>query len=383
MITVAKSLMAGDSANPLDPRSFLQVFPLGSNYIGVQSSDALQYPLATEISGYSGSVLTNTWNGSFTFTPKFFGTMAFTPNTFPTGITQGIWRTHDSFTRWTDIETSKGVYSPTNLAYLDFIVNTAFSIGADVMYTVYRTPAWAVTGGDTTKPPTNLADLTSWLNFLYARYGNKIKYYEGWNEPNILNSFNGNMAALVAHQQTIYSTVKANNSSLIVLSPCFGMKSGISTDTLNLAAYFTAGGAAYADSIAYHYYKSFSAPSGTHLDFDRTLPALVKAQCVSSGVSKPISNTETGSSTHTFNRLIENYVFSATQSDMALVYSWDAVGYSDMRLSLRGIAEWNKAVNFLNGKTMTAINSFGNGDFGVVLNGVGYLISGLGDINAT
>lgn len=382
MITVAKTAMAGDNANPLDPRKFRQIYPSGANYIGIETSDALQYPLAAGVTGSPSPVLTNVWNGSFTFTDKFFGTMSFNPKTYPVGIKQGIWRTHDSFTRWSDIETSQGVYNQINLGYLDYIVNKAFEIGADVMYTVYKTPAWAATGGDVTKPPSNPAYLTNWINFLYARYGTKIKYYEGWNEPNITGSFNGTIAELVTHQQTMYTAVKANNASLVVISPSFGMVAGISTATLNLAGYFTAGGASYCDRVGYHYYKSFSAPNGTHLDFDRSLPALVKAQCTTSGVSKPISNTETGSSTHTFNRLLENFIFSATVSDMSLVYSWDAVGYSDMRLALRGVDKWNAAVNFLNGKTMTAINAFGKGDFAVVLDGVGYLISGLGETNS-
>jgi hypothetical protein len=249
------------------------------------------------------------------------------------------------------------------------------------MYTVYKTPAWAAVGGVVNAPPVNQSHLTSWINFLYTRYGTKIKYYEGWNEPNIVNSFVGNIAALVTHQQTIYNAVKANNAASIVLSPSFGMKAGISTDAMSMANFFTSGGAAYCDQIAYHPYKSFSAPSGTKLDFDRTLPALYKAQMVTSGVSKPLATTECGSSMHTFNRLLENFVYSATVNNMSLVYSWDAVGYSDMRLSLRGVAEWNRAVAFLNGKTMTAVNAFGNGDFGVVLDGVGYLVSGLGDTN--
>jgi hypothetical protein len=381
MITVPKGTLAGDVSNPLDPRSFMQIYPSGSNYIGIEKSDALQYPLAAGVMAAPNPVLTNIWNGSFIFDPKFFGTMAFTPNTYPSGIAQGIWRTHDSFTRWSDIETSQGVYNAVNLGYLDYIVNTAFSLGIDVMYTVYKTPAWAAVGGNVNAPPTNQTFLTNWLNFLYTRYGTKIKYYEGWNEPNIVNSFVGNIAALVTQQTTTYNAVKANNASLVVLSPSFGMKNGISVDALSMANFFTAGGAAFCDQIAYHPYKSYSAPSGTKLDFDRTLPALYKAQMVASSVAKPLANTECGSSTHTFNRLIENFVFSATQNNMSLVYSWDASGYSDMRLASRGVSEWNRAVNFLSGKTMTAVNAFGNGDFGVVLNGIGYLISGLGETN--
>jgi hypothetical protein len=264
---------------------------------------------------------------------------------------------------------------------LDFIVNTAFSIGADVMYTVYKTPTWAATGGDVTKPPSSPAFLINWLNFLYARYGTKIKYYEGWNEPNIVASFNGTVAELVTHQQTMFNAVKANNAALVVISPSFTMNTGIASDALSMANFFTAGGAAYCDRIGYHFYKSFIAPGNTRLEFDRTLLPLVKAQMTTSGVSKPLSNTETGSSTPTYNRLIENFVFSATQCDMSLVYSWGAVGYQDMRLSNKGVSVWNSAVNFLNGKTMTAINAIGNGDFGVVLDGVGYLVSGLSDSN--
>ena len=174
----------------------------------------------------------------------------------------------------------------------------------------------------------------------------------------------------------MYTAVKANNASAVVISPSFAMRTGISSDTLSMANFFTAGGATYCDRIGYHFYKSFIAPTGLNgvrLDFDRGLIPLLVAQMASSGVSKPLSNTETGSSTPTFNRLLENFIFSATACDMSLVYSWNSVGYGDMRLSNIGVSEWNRAVAFLNGKTMTAVNTFGNGDFGVILNGVGYL----------
>ena len=309
--------------------------------------------------------------------------MAFTPNTFPSGLTQGVWRTHDAFVRWSDIETSQGVYSATNLAYLDYIVNKAQEVGADVMYTVYKTPAWAAVGGDVNAPPSSAAYLTNFLNFLYARYGTKIKYYEGWNEPNISGSFVGNMAALITHQTTIYNAVKANNASLQVVTPAFALQSGISTDTLNLAAYLAASGANFGDAIGYHSYGQDSvltasnALNGTRLNFSRSVIVNAKAAMTAASVSNPLFDTESGTSTPNFNRLVEKFVFAAVGgATMSLAYSWDAIGYPDMRLSQIGVSEWNRAVAFLSGKTMTAVNSFGNGDFGVVLNGTGYAITG-------
>ncbi len=384
MITASETTIGGSDANPLDPRLFRQVYGNGTQYIGIETSDALVTPLVSGVTSAPNSVLTSVWTGSFTFTKEFFGTMAFSPNSFPDGLTQGIWRTHDSNTRWSDIETSQGVYNQTNLGYLDYIVSKAQAVGAQIMYTVYKTPTWAAVGEVTNAPPTSQTYLTNWINFLFARYGNVIKYWEGWNEPNIAGSFTGNIAALVQHQNTMHTAVKANNASAVVISPSFAMRTGISSDTLSMANFFAAGGASYCDRIGYHFYKSFIAPTGLNgvrLDFDRGQLPLVAAQMASSGVSKPLSNTETGSSTPTFNRLLENFIFSAVYCDMSLVYSWDSVGYDDMRLSQLGVSEWNRAVAFLNGKTMTAVNQFGNGDFAVILNGTGYLVSGLGNTN--
>lgn len=382
VINKAPTSLYAVPTNPIDPRLCRQVWHNGTNWIGIQDEDALVYPLGTNVTGAPSPVLTNVWNGSFTFQPSFFGTMAFDPNTYPTGLSQGVWRTHDSFTRWSDIETAKGVYSATNLAYLDYIVNTAFNLGQEVMYIVYKTPAWAAVSGNTSAPPVNPSDLTDFLNFLYARYGTKIKYYEGWNEPNVSGSFVGSMANLITHQQTIYNAVKANNATLQVVTPAFGMQAGISTDTLNFTAYLAAGGANYGDAIGYHPYgqdavlTEDAVLNGTRLNFSRSVIVNAKAAMVSASVSKPLFDTESGTSTPSLNRLIEKHVFAAVGgATMSLTYSWDAVGYPDMRLANLGVAAWNTAVNFLRGKTMTAVNSFGNGDFGVILDGVGYLVT--------
>ena len=364
--------MAGDSASPFDPRNFRQVYNNGTQYVGIETSDMSQYPLASGVTSSPQPVLTNYWNGSVTFTADFFGTMAFTPNTFQAELLQGTVRTHDSFTRWSDIETSEGVYNPTNLGYLDYLVNTAAAQGKKVMYTVYKTPAWAAVGGDVNAPPANMTKLANWLTFLYNRYGTKIAYYEGWNEPNISGSFVGNMAALVSYQQTIYNTLKGLNSNLKIITPSFGMKSSLTADTLNLAAFLSAGGAAYGDWIGFHPYRSYTAKIDTlntravRLEFDRTLLPLVRAQLDAAGVLKPINSNECGSSTPSEKTLLEMFIYSAAYANMALAYSWDAIGYEDMRLSRLGVDVWNSVVNRLLGKTLIAINNFSNGDFAAV-----------------
>lgn len=365
-------LMAGDGASPFDARNFRQVYHNGSQYVGIETSDMAQFPLAAGVTASPKPILTNYWNGSFTFTADFFGTMAFTPNTFQPSLVQGTVRTHDSFTRWSDIEVSEGVYSPTNLGYLDYLVNTAAAQGKKVMYTVYKTPAWAAVGGDVNAPPANMTKLANWLTFLYNRYGTKIAYYEGWNEPNISGSFIGNIASLISHQQTIYNTLKGLNSSLKIITPSFGMKSSLTADTLSLAAYLSGGGAAYGDWIGFHPYRSYTGKidalntKAVRLDFDRTILPLVRAQLDAASVSKPICVNECGSSTPSTKTLLELFIYCAAYSNMALAYSWDAIGYDDMRLSKLGVGVWNGVVNQLLGKTLVAINNFSNGDFAAV-----------------
>jgi len=90
VITAPEITIGGSDANPLDPRLFRQVYGDGTQYIGIQTSDALVTPLVSGVTSAPNAVLTSLWTGSFTFTTQFFGAMAFSPNSFPDGLTQGI-----------------------------------------------------------------------------------------------------------------------------------------------------------------------------------------------------------------------------------------------------------------------------------------------------
>ena len=148
----------------------------------------------------------------------------------------GIRRTVSDFVKWSDIETCPGGPDPGDPCYhwgrnkssgnLDQVVNDSYQHGVPVMFTFYNTPEWASSRGQRCKgkgvpdavcvgpaddecgwtggcdPPTDLdaqpgsgeGDGTDkafkdFVTAMVKRYGNKIKYWEVWNEaPNIISA---------------------------------------------------------------------------------------------------------------------------------------------------------------------------------------------------
>lgn len=74
----------------------------------------------------------------------------------------------------------------------DFIVNTANSLGLEVLARVDGTPLWAGNGaapltgiGYFKGPPANNQDFADFMTTLATRYKGKVRYYQIWNEPNL------------------------------------------------------------------------------------------------------------------------------------------------------------------------------------------------------
>jgi MYXO-CTERM domain-containing protein len=100
---------------------------------------------------------------------------------------------------WWSVETSRGSY---DWSQIDRFVETADGLGLNVFATVAYTPAWAagVSCDDAAgeeeswcrnKPPADSAYWTEFLTAAVGRYGDRVKHWGMWNEPNLLGFFDG------------------------------------------------------------------------------------------------------------------------------------------------------------------------------------------------
>jgi len=135
-------------------------------------------------------------------------------------------------TRWLDLETCDGGSDPTNACYnwkqLDGWVNAALSHGVDLLYPIYATPSWASSNAtDTTCNPAGSCDPPNDLNsdgtganqhfkdFVTAmatHLGQKVTYWETWNEVNVKSYWKGTNAQLVRMAQDLRCIVAGTGS---------------------------------------------------------------------------------------------------------------------------------------------------------------------------
>ena len=78
---------------------------------------------------------------------------------------------------WSSIEPVEGSY---NWSGLDEVVNVANASGIRVLFSVLRSPSWAV-DHDVDSPPRNFNDYGDFVGALAARYKGKGMAYEVWN----------------------------------------------------------------------------------------------------------------------------------------------------------------------------------------------------------
>jgi hypothetical protein len=249
-------------------------------------------------------------------------------------------RTLGSSIKWADLETCEGGPLPTNPCYDWSRLDTWFDKlqpGQDVLFTLYATPSWASSRGNTCpgatgctgNPDTNCAfqsqngpgicdppkglnadgtgDDHLWTDFINAlythvldRYGvQKIKVWEVWNEPNIntewnpTDTVNHKYNQLVTMARDAYNTVKSLNPQLLVTTPA--VANATNAVTTWLQPYLNAGGGSYADVIAVHgYIQNGACPAscpvaenvGTLIDNTHTVMTATGQQ------NKPVQDTE-------------------------------------------------------------------------------------------
>jgi len=227
-------------------------------------------------------------------------------------VPYGSLRLWDTSTGWAQINTANGAY---DFSTLDGFVNA--SSGIDLLYNLARTPNWASSNpGDTSCayntndfpngggngqcwPPKDLNSDGSgtdqdWINWVTAvaqrnagPYGNKIKYFEIWNEWNIPKFWQGTTAQLVRMEQDARCVVEGppvgmscnSNSSfpsgkgldpaarIVTPSPVGAFQSNLNSVATNLSTFFGTrvggiAGGTFSDVIGFHGYVGTTASSG-------------------------------------------------------------------------------------------------------------------------
>jgi Abnormal spindle-like microcephaly-assoc'd, ASPM-SPD-2-Hydin len=244
-------------------------------------SDASDSPAIQTLSGTGQQKLTGPPPGAIA--ADFFNLNSgnfLTPWPNQLGVKMSVWRTLGTITRWSDLETCDGGSDPTNPCYnwtgLDKWIGQAAANGQDVLYTAYYTPAWAssnptgvcqANGPGGCYPPNDVETGDNhWKQFLTALYTHtattpgleKIKYWECWNEPNIIQEYNNNssdpavaLSDLNTMCSDLRSTIKALDPNTKFTTPA-PANAGASVKWMT--KWVNAGYANYADYIAFHGY---------------------------------------------------------------------------------------------------------------------------------
>lgn len=178
-------------------------------------------------------------------------------------IGYGARRIWDTFTSWKLL--APNAARTYNWTRMDAVVAETEALGQDMIYCLGGgTPNWAagtaVSPGTqyNPAPPTSTTDWENWCTDFATRYAGRIKYYEIWNEPNLVTGFSGTEGQLLALGTAAYPAIKAADPAAIVLSPCVTGFDGL----YYLERYLKAGGAAYTDAISFHPYVFPNQPIG-------------------------------------------------------------------------------------------------------------------------
>lgn len=207
-------------------------------------------------------------------------------------------RLWDTTTRWADIAPSPGQWE---FERLDRFVDVAARHGAEVVYVLGSTPRWASARPDESCPyglgcsaePVRMAHWEEYVRRVAYRYRGRIRAYELWNEPNVVDNFpsrsamkgyffTGSVAQLVEMARIARKVLDEVDPGAILTTP------GIGNAPIILDQFLAAGGKQYIQAVAYHFYSSSDA------DFVQQI-VTIRAIMRRHGVGNlPLWNTEAG-----------------------------------------------------------------------------------------
>lgn len=238
------------------------------------------------------------------FTPASFG---FTMNAWnsastdwPSSLNAGLLRIWDNGAYWARLQPTPGPFDPLAMQRLERFVRNASerTPKAEVVLTLGISPPWAVTNCQPlaqynepdspacSTPPRTAAEREAWKSYvrtLATKFKGQVRYFELWNEPDIM--FSGTHQELVdlaADARSVLESVQPSHFKLIAPSTT-------SNGTELLDGFLAKGGGQYVDIIGVHsYYSATEAEKKISADI-----ANVYFRLAHHGqANKPIWNTE-------------------------------------------------------------------------------------------
>ncbi len=97
------------------------------------------------------------------------------------------------------------------------------------------------------------------MQTIATRYKGIVHNYERWNEPDLSNSYTGDVNHMVALCQAAYTALKAIDPTITFTSPSFCPKLGTSF----MQNYLASGGVGTFDILNFHYYANYKTPEST------------------------------------------------------------------------------------------------------------------------
>ncbi len=206
------------------------------------------------------------------------------------------WRLWDTGICWAEIQPEKDVWK---FELIDKAVKNAEENNVDLVINIGLSPKWAAKRSldkaaygipyITTSEPKNIDTWKEYVRTLANRYKGKIKYWEIWNEPDMLMFYSGSVEDMVLLVKEAYLILKEVDSENKIISPSV---TGYLTLIPWLNRFFEAGGKDYIDIIGTHFYvwSASDKPEKAILTIER-IQYYEKIQ----GMKKlPIWNTECG-----------------------------------------------------------------------------------------
>ncbi|MBN8216425.1 MAG: hypothetical protein J0L75_07260 [Spirochaetes bacterium] len=132
--------------------------------------------------------------------------------------------------------------------------------------------------------PMDMADWRHYVRTVATRCKGKVKYYEGWNEPDISGFYSGSKAKLIELQKEMYQIVKEIDPAAMVISP-----SPAAAGVGYLEGLFELGLNQYVDAIGFHFYTGAGGP-----EFALTKMQIIRDMMKKYHCEKPLLNTEAG-----------------------------------------------------------------------------------------
>jgi hypothetical protein len=218
---------------------------------------------------------------------------------------------------WANVETASGVY---DWSRVDGYNAQAATHNADVIFTFGHVPAWASSNptGDCISddagscyPPSSDA---VWIEFVTSLVqhacGTRLKYFELWNEIDLLDFWAGTTTQLVHLASVAYPLIHSTANCACANGSCSpGLAGGVNPNTVlspnisrpttakqaYLTNYINAGGSAYTDVVAIHEYFLLGQsgfPATSELVAAQDIAQLKTALAAAGMGAKPLWNTE-------------------------------------------------------------------------------------------